>query len=229
MFAQGISLSRLAWAAALIPLIATHISYVIAASAGHVEWCVPYWDSCTSISATGREMPEKLWFRSSMILAVLVTIMLWWCAALWRRRAGPSRHSLALRCMPLLGTLAGVSLTIYILALGEQGEAYRFLRRLGVVLGFAFTYMSQLLLTRLLGELARQRNELHLLRWYHRLFLLNILLLGVGILSVILDAILGTDYDRFEDAFEWIMALLLNLYFAGLAAYWGRESPLRLR
>jgi hypothetical protein len=27
----------------------------------------------------------------------------------------------------------------------------------------------------------------------------------------------GIDYDVMEDAFEWNMALLLNLYFAGLA------------
>ncbi len=50
-------LHRLVWVCALLPFITTHASYLIAASHGHVEWCIPYWDASTSISATRRQMP----------------------------------------------------------------------------------------------------------------------------------------------------------------------------
>lgn len=44
----------LALAAALSPLLTIHDTFVIAAFEGYISWCIPYWDSCTSISRTGR-------------------------------------------------------------------------------------------------------------------------------------------------------------------------------
>ena len=213
----GIPLHYLAWAAALLPFITIHLSYLLAASHGQVEWCNPYWDSCTSISATGRQLPAKLWFKVSMIPAALVTLLLWWCVWDWRRQAAPTNFRKSLQFMPVLGSLAAVFLILYTGALGEEGDAYRQVRRSGVTMAFAFTYLSQLLLVRLLGELGAQHADAHLQAWYRRLLGLLIFLLGVGLLSVVLDLSLGEDYELVEDAFEWIMALLLNLYFAGLA------------
>ena len=51
-------IAPLALITGLLPLVCVHTTYLIAASHGHVPWCVPYWDSCTSISATGRQLPE---------------------------------------------------------------------------------------------------------------------------------------------------------------------------
>jgi hypothetical protein len=220
---RGLPLHYIALAAALLPFITIHVSYLVAASAGHVEWCVPYWDSCTSISATGRQLPEKIWFKSGMIPAALATMLLWWCAADWRKRAAPTHHSVALAAMPLLGLIAACSLILYTAALGEEGGAFRLIRRAGIVLSFAFTFISQTLLTRLIGELAHLRADAWLQRRYHQLLALLLLLLTVGIVSVILDGMLGADYDRIEDAFEWVMALMLNLYFVMLAQVWRRE------
>tara|TARA_R100001143_G_C3357179_1_gene133188 strand:- start:509 stop:1261 length:753 start_codon:yes stop_codon:yes gene_type:complete len=217
MIPRGVPLYSIAWAAALLPFIASHVSYLLAASAGHVEWCMPYWDSCTSISATGRELPEKIWFKLVMIPGALLSMLFWYCIAAWRRQAADTRLPKSLWSMPLLGTIAALSLIVYTIALGEEGDAYQNLRRTGVVLAFAFTYLAQLLLTRLIGELGRLKNDRHLLLWHSRLFALSSLLLAVGVFSLILDAMLGTDYDRVEDAFEWILALLLNCYFAAVA------------
>lgn len=223
MQARGFPLHRLAWVAALLPLLTTHLSYLLSAYHGHVEWCVPYWDSCTSISATGRELPAKLWFKLGMIPAALCAMALWFLAADWRRLAGPTRHPRSIRALPLVGGVASLFLILYTGALGEQGDAYRDIRRTGVILAFALTYLAQLLLTRLIGELAEARADAFLLAWYRRLFGLMAVLLAVGVLSVVLDATLGPGYDDIEDAFEWVMALLLNLYFAGLAIVLGRE------
>ena len=225
MRTRGLPLHVLAWTAALLPFLTTHVSYLMAASAGDVPWCMPYWDSCTSISATGRELPAKLWFKLGMIPSALATAWLWWCAQSWRRLAGPSRSLKSLRWLPLTGTLAAFFLILYTVALGEEGDAYALVRRSGVVMAFAFTYVSQVLLTGLIGELAEARGDACLRRWYRRLVALSVILLGVGVLSVILDLTLGPRYDEVEDAFEWVMALLLNLWFAGLAMAWRHERP----
>lgn len=220
----GFALHRLAWVTALLPLLTTHLSYLLSAWYGHVDWCVPYWDSCTSISATGRELPAKLWFKVGMIPGALCGLALWILTMDWRRRAGPTAHPRSLRATPLVGGVAAVFLILYTGALGEEGEAYRDIRRTGVILAFALTYLAQLLTTRLLGELAQARGDAFMLRWYRMLLGLMVVLLTVGVLSVILDAMLGLRYDEIEDAFEWVMALLLNLWFAGLARVLMRED-----
>ncbi len=222
---NALPLHRLAWLVALLPFVTIHVSYLLAASGGNVPWCVPYWDSCTSISATGRELPEKVWFKVGMIPAAIFGAVLWWCAAQWRRQAGPSVHQRTLVLMPLLGALAAICLIAYTAALGEEGDAYRMLRRFGVVSSFAVTFLAQVMMTRLLGELAALRADPFLQRWHGWLLTLNVMLLLTGIASLILDILLGPAYGDVGHAFEWVMALLINLYFAGLALLWSRDRP----
>lgn len=220
----GLPLHYLAWATALLPFVTTHVSYLLAASQGHVDWCMPYWDSCTSISATGRQLPEKIWFKAMMIPSAMLSMLLWWAAAVWRRSVAPSHYPKTLGALPLLGFIAASALIMYTAALGEEGGTYRLLRRTGVVLSFALTFICQVLLTRLIGELARYRQDTHLQRWHHRLLALLSTLLAVGVLSLILEATLGPGYDQIEDALEWIMALLLNLYFVALGLIWKKDG-----
>ena len=54
----------------LLPLVCIHLCYLVAANLGHIEWCVPYLENCTSISATGRKYPEFFIFKGLMIPAV---------------------------------------------------------------------------------------------------------------------------------------------------------------
>ena len=48
-------------------------------------------------------------------------------------------------------------------------------------------------------------------------------LLVLGLLSLILAQVL-LDYDSIEDAFEWVMALLIHLYFITLSFAWRDTS-----
>jgi hypothetical protein len=80
------------------------------------------------------------------------------------------------------------------------------------------------LLTQLVGELAVLREDGSLARAAQQQLRLLWLLLGLGVLSLVLDAVLGAGYQRFEDAFEWWLALLLNGYFLLLARLWQREG-----
>lgn len=221
---NGVPLQYLAWIAALMPFITIHVSYLMAASFGHLEWCVPYWLDCYSISATGRALPEKIWFKFGMIPAALVAMTLWWSAAEWRRQTAETQYKKSLAAMRWVGLVAALFLILYTIALGEEGSAYRTMRRTGVILAFSLTFISQLLLTRLIGELAELRGDQHFAIWHRRLMIIMVALLLTGLISVVLTYALGDMYHRMENGFEWTMALMLNTYFAALAIMWSREK-----
>jgi hypothetical protein len=56
------------------------------------------------------------------------------------------------------------------------------------------------------------------------MWLLCQLLLGVGLVTVVLDAWDGAYYDTVEDAFEWLLALLLQLNFLLGYLVWRRAE-----
>ena len=62
---------------AVVPAVAVHVCYLLAAQSGHVPWCFPYIDSCTSISAVGRKSPESHLFRAT-IIPTAVFMMIYW-------------------------------------------------------------------------------------------------------------------------------------------------------
>ena len=53
-------------------------------------------------------------------------------------------------------------------------------------------------------------------------------LLAVGILSVILTAAVPALYSQLDNAFEWVLALLINLHALWVALLW-RQSSFRAR
>lgn len=203
----------------LLPLFCVHLTYAIAASHGHVDWCVPYWDSCTSISATGRELPEKLVFKLLMLPASLCALAFWWCANQWLR-VGIGRSS---RAMLVTGGIAALFLMLYVVALGESTE-YRWARQTGIILFFSLTYVAQLcFLVRVARAALRPAVIGPVFRWQCRA---AGLLLGIGVLSVVLDAAWG-EYDSVEDAFEWVMMLFIALQFCSHYPLW-KGADLRI-
>lgn len=224
---RGLPLAYLAWFVALAPFITTHVSYLVAASLGHLDWCFPYGEGCYSISSTGRQLPEKLWFKFGMIPSALAAMLLWWAAAFWIKQSAVTTLPKTLRILPILGTIATLFLMLYTVALGEEGDAYRLTRRIGIILSFSLTFMSQLLLLRLLSELASKSGFDYLAVWNKRLLVVLVVLLVTGILSVILSIVLGEAYKNIENGFEWTMALMLNSYFVLLALMW-RQSKVRV-
>ncbi len=70
-------IARVALVLAILPTAVININYLIAASEGYVPWCVPYWDSCTSISATGREGSAFFFFKSTMIPIAFIYLWYW--------------------------------------------------------------------------------------------------------------------------------------------------------
>lgn len=201
--------------AALLPFLAVHATYLLAAAHGQVEWCFPYVDSCASISATGRQPPASYLFRATMLPTAVILGAYWWLNHLWlgelRRRVGDARRA-ANDWMLALGLLACVGLILYVTVLGEAGSAWARQRRIGAVLFFSFTYVAQLLflfqLRRLRGQLPAVPGPLLRAMW-----MLCFTLLAIGVLTVILQAWDKAWYITVEDAFEWVLALMLQVNF----------------
>jgi hypothetical protein len=206
---------------ALLPLVCVHLSYLVAASLGHVPWCVPYWDSCSSISATGRLMPEKLLFKLLMMPAGVCAIAFWWLVRQWLRiRAG-----LVSAAIPWTGTVAAVFMLLYVAALGESNE-YRWARQAGIILFFSLSYVAQLLFLHRAHQAQGRLDagERKVLRWQLR-GAAGVLAIGIG--SVLLD-IFHARYDEMEDAVEWILMLCISAQFASHGWLW-RSAAMTLR
>ncbi len=206
------NLRILALLAAVLPFAAVHLTWLVAASHGLVEWCNPYIDSCTSISATGRHPPASYVFRATMLPAAVVLAMYWWCNYSWLRSLQPGgAGSRSLRWMLALGLLACLGLVLYVTVLGESGVGWRLQRRAGTVLFFSFTFLSQLLFSAQLKVLAPRLPQVQGLA--RGMWLVCCLLLALGVLTVVLQAWDGVMYKSVEDAFEWVLSLLIQTNF----------------
>lgn len=210
----------LALAASLVPLLTIHITYVVSVLEGHVELCIPYLDSCTSISRTGRHGTSYFIFKGTMLPAAVLGILFWWLNARWLRQLGV--HYKGVAWIPWLGLVASISLGLYTLALGHAGDGFNLIRRTGVVLYFALTFICELLVSAGL-----QRHP----QWKHigeKLKNLCLFTLGIGLVSVILDGVAPEFHDQVDDAFEWVLAVLINAHALWLALLW-RKNRFRVR
>lgn len=217
------NLRIIALLAAALPFFAVHLTWLVAAGHGLVEWCNPYIDSCTSISATGRYPPASYVFRATMLPAAVVLALYWWCNFSWLRWLQPAAGSLPrLRWMLVLGILACVGLVLYVTVLGEPGAVWRLQRRAGTVLFFSFTFLSQFLLSIHLLALAPRLPQVQGLA--RGMWWVCCLLLATGIVTVVLQAWDDVLYDTVEDAFEWVLSLLLQANFLLGYLVWRRAG-----
>lgn len=207
--------------AALVPFFAVHATYWVAASHGLVDWCNPYMDSCTSISATGRHPPASYLFRATMLPSAVLMMAYWWLNHAWLGQLGS--RAAARHWMLALGILAGIGLIAYVTVLGESGDVWRRQRRIGTVLFFSFTYLSQLLL---LAQLRTVRRKLEMIPpiLLNAMWTMCVALLLLGVLTVVLHAWNEAYYETVEDAFEWVLTLLLQSNFLFGYFVWRRAG-----
>ncbi|MCG8412812.1 MAG: hypothetical protein MI746_01220 [Pseudomonadales bacterium] len=194
----------------VLPTLAININYFIAASEGFVPWCIPYWDSCTSISATGRQGTAYYFFKATMLPIALLYLHYWFQCSDQLARFGHQK-----RTVRYLGLFAVVALVMYTVALGAAGDNFRLARRIGIIFYFTLTYLCQLLVVYRLDILnVKEPSQV----WQLRLCLI---ILSTGVLTLFLDVLLS-NYDDYEDAFEWTLALLIHINF--LLAGWGWKN-----
>lgn len=213
-------------AAGSLTLFTIHLSYLVAAAHGHVPWCVPYIDSCTSISATGRQWPERGLFKPLMTLSALLVALTFFLAARWLALLADARRTTRGRTPAVLawsGALMLLCIVAYTAALGEAGNTAKLLRKTGVTLGFGLTYIGEILLFARLAALHRLQAADVPPRVYRALYTVLVLTLAVGVISVLLSAF-HPHYHRMDDAFEWVLALLLNSWLIVLSFAWRAQG-----
>ena len=204
----------LAIAATLV--VATHLAWWLSTQAGHVPYCIPYLEGCTSISRAARHGLGNHLFRLMVLPCALLVCIHWWLAGRWLRQRGGNGGM-----MLLLGTTGALALAVYATFLGTEGEAYRFLRRYGVVVYFGCSYLAQLLFLRR----ARLTGPVDP---FARVGMLAVCvaMLALGLVHVVVAAMIGGTalQDRLENVFEWHLGLLLVCWFLAHAWLWWREG-----
>lgn len=204
-------------ACAALPFLATWVAFALSAEAGHIVACNPFWDGCTSISRAARHGLGNHVFRAAVLPAATLQTLTWMVAAAWLRRQQRATPVQA-RFLVVLGAIAGLALVLYATFLGSDGEVYRLLRRHGVHVYFAASYLALLLMLRALSRAPADRARRPLL-----VIAIGMLLLGVAstaVTALVADAALK---DRLENALEWQLGLLLTAMFVAIAWRWRRQ------
>lgn len=197
-------------------MLAAHLALWLSIDAGHIAACIPYLEGCTSISRAARHGLANHLFRLLVLPCALLVGIHWWLAGRWLgARGGGTGAVLA------SGIIAAVSLATYATFLGTEGEAYRFLRRYGVVVFFGCSYLAQLLFlrrARLTGPMDGVSRRLMLA--------VCVAMLALGVTHVAVAAAIGGSplQDRLENVFEWHLGVLLVAWFIVHARLWHREG-----
>lgn len=196
----------------LLFLVAAHAAYLLSIQGGHVPACMPYTEGCVSISRAARHGLGNHLFRLMVIPCAVLHALVWWLSMRWLHGG---------RAMVLLGLLSAFALAVYATFLGTEGETYRFLRRYGVVVYFGFGYLAQLVLMHRASRMrALSSRTITAMSWIS----LAMLLLGVANVAAGLLVADPAAKDRWENAFEWWLGLLMVGWYAVLAWGWRRQG-----
>lgn len=196
--------------------VAAHVALWLSIRDGHVAACVPVLEGCASISRAARHGLGNHVFRLMVLPCALLVGLHWWLASRWLGRAW--------RDVAWLGGIAATALAVYATFLGTDGDAYRFLRRYGVVCFFGFGYLAQLRFLRGAHGDARARGRL-----FAAMAAVSALMLLLGLGNVVAGALVTDEglKDRIENALEWQLGWLLAAWYLLHAGLW-RKAGVRL-
>ncbi len=200
--------------AVALPLLTIHLCWWVSSAEGFIDWCVPYLEPCTSISRAGRYGSAWWLFKLLMLPAALCLVGYWW----WCRRWLHWLTGKQVNSVLVLALFASGALVAYTVALGAGPGLYAVIRRAGVIVFFAFSFLALLRVGAVLSQQSGwQRTGRQLLCY-------SALLLAIGVSSVVHDLIDPVDHERWEDVYEWWLALLLLLQAGWVLNCWRRSG-----
>lgn len=215
------SLWALPLVAGALPAMAALVALFLSIELGLVPPCNPLFDGCVSISRASRhDLPNYL-FRALVLPAAVLQALTWMLCAAWLRGMDTEARKL-LRVLPWLGVAAGVFLVLYGTFLGTDGQAYRWMRRYGVIFYFGFTYLCMVIASGTLWRLARAGVIAAPARLDLLLPGLCALTLLMGLVQPFVSPFLENEdlKNRLENILEWYVALAFTLFFFALAWLW---------
>jgi type IV secretory pathway VirB3-like protein len=194
----------------LVPIVGINLAYWIGVDHGNLPSCFPYFDGCTSISATGRYPPGDRLFRAVMLPQAVLLAATWYLTLLWLRATRPaSRAPVTVLAAGLIGALA---LIVYVTYLASNDPFYEIMRRYGIYFYFVGTVVAQIATT-----VAMERSGLRTaLGW------LLVTPFVLGLYNFFQKAFLG-DSGTIENTIEWIVSLLMQFWFIGLYVAWRKS------
>jgi hypothetical protein len=207
----------------LLPAIAAVAALWLSFALDLIPPCNPFLDGCVSISRAARhDLPNHV-FRALVLPAAVLQALTWMLCAAWLKGLQADTRGW-LRVLPWLGVLAGAFLVLYGTFLGTEGQAYRWMRRYGVIFYFGFTYLCMLIASGALWRLSRSgiaALPAQLDRWLMALCAVTLL---IGLVQVFAPPLLGNAdlKNRLENVLEWYAALAFTLFFLALAWAWRR-------
>jgi len=205
MFIRGLPLIT-----ALLPLIGINIAYWVGVEHGNLPSCIPYFDGCTSISATGRYPPGDRLFRAVMLPQSAWLVLTWYFAVHWLRSVKPGTK--AASTILVAGVVGAIALIIYISYLASNDPFYEVMRRYGIYLYFLGTAVAQLALT-----LALERSRLQ-----RAMFWVIVTPFALGLFNFAQKAVMSP-LNNFENRIEWISAVFMQVWFVLLYLAWRRS------
>jgi hypothetical protein len=208
-------------AAGLLMGIAGMTAFLLAVRLELIPACNPFWEGCVSISRAARyDLPNHI-FRALVLPGAVLQALTWALCRPWLNGLGATSDAW-LKALPLLGMIAGIFLVLYGTFLGTEGEAYRWMRRYGVIFYFGLTCICMVITAGHLFRLSRG-GWLHLRLQFERVLIGScFLLLGLGLASAFSPLYVPDPHlqDRVGNALEWNGATIFVLFFLALGWLW---------
>ena len=196
---------------ALGPLIGVNLAYWIGVQYDNLPSCNPYVDGCTSISSTGRYPPGDRLFRAIMLPQAVWLILTWHFSAAWLKTLRRSRG--AAFTVEISGLLGAAALILYVSYLASNDPFYEIMRRYGIYLYFVGTVVAQIAVTFAL----RPSGLRKVMMWIVAMpFVL-------GIYNVV-QKVYISDLNSIENRIEWIVSMLMQLWFVTLYLAWRKSN-----
>jgi hypothetical protein len=196
---------------ALVPIVGINIAYWLGVQHDNLPSCFPYIDGCTSISSTGRYPPGDRLFRAVMLPQAVLLALTWHFSVLWLKSLRPASHHG--RTVLVAGLVGALALIIYVSYLASNDPFYEIMRRYGIYLYFFGTVVAQIAVTFAM-ESSRLRKAM---------FAILVLPFVLGIYNMIHKALV-TDLNSMENRIEWVVSILMQLWFVGLYLAWRRSG-----
>lgn len=203
--------------AGALPAAAAALALGISVAQDLVPACNPFVDGCVSVSRAARHGTANLVFRALVLPAAMLQCLTWIACARWLRGLGPAGP--ALRWLPWLGAAAAAFLALYATFLGSEGDAYRWMRRHGIVGYFGGTFLCMLVTGGSLRRLAAAGAARIPPGFGTALLVLLGITLAMGLANVFLPPLVRDEgfKNRLENVMEWNAGAAYTLFFLALA------------
>jgi len=207
--------------AGTLPALGALVAWLLSVHLELIPACNPFLEGCVSISRAARyELPNHL-FRACALPGAALQALTWVLCGAWLKGLGAVVDR-PLKLLPILGVLAGAFLVLYGTFLGTEGEAYRWMRRYGVIVYFGATCLCMVICAGHLFRL-RQGGWLPVKSRLDRVpLVLCVLLLVMGLVNGFSPLFTPTEQvqDLVGNALEWNGALIFTLFFLSLSGLW---------